>query len=230
MGWTTPKTDWATGDVVTAAQFNAQVGSNIEMTAPAVMTTEGDLVYRSGTANTLARLGVGTNLQTLAMSGTTAPQWVDSPNSLMDAKGEILGASAANTLGALAAGTDTHVLTADSSETLGIKWAAAAGGTEQLKAWLCWSNVGTNTLKDSYNITSVTDGGSTALSDILWDTDFGNTNYAMAGSTDGGPWDVTVVNYDSSTKATGGISVYTSLASNPASERDDISLGAWGDQ
>ena len=102
--------------------------------------------------------------------------------------------------------------------------------TSSAKAWLCWSNVGTNTLKDSYNITSVTDGGSTALSDILWDTDFGNTNYAMAGSTDGGPWDVTVVNYDSSTKATGGISVYTSLASNPASERDDISLGAWGDQ
>ena len=124
MGWTTPKTDWATGDVVSAAQFNEQVGSNVEMTAPAVMSAEGDLVYRSGTANTLARLGAGTNLQTLAMSGTTAPQWVNSPNSLLDAKGEILGASAASTLGALSAGTDTHVLTVDSTETLGIKWIA----------------------------------------------------------------------------------------------------------
>jgi hypothetical protein len=73
------------------------------------------------------------------MSGTTAIQWQDSPNSLMDAKGELLGASASNVLGALAAGTDTHVLTADATETLGLKWSAipAAGGA--------WTHVASST-------------------------------------------------------------------------------------
>lgn len=46
----------------------------------------------------------------------------------VNAKGDILAATADNTMTRLAVGSNNQVLTADSSEATGIKWAAAAGG------------------------------------------------------------------------------------------------------
>ena len=45
------------------------------------------------------------------------------------AKGDLVVGSATNDAGVLAVGTNTHILVADSTETLGMKWAAPAGQT-----------------------------------------------------------------------------------------------------
>jgi hypothetical protein len=66
-------------------------------------------------------LGLGT------MATATATDYV--AQSLVDAKGDLLVGTADNTLARLAVGgTNGHVLTVDSTETTGLKFAAAAGG------------------------------------------------------------------------------------------------------
>jgi hypothetical protein len=47
---------------------------------------------------------------------------------VIDAKGDLLAGTAADTLSRLAVGANNTVLTADSAEATGMKWAAAAGG------------------------------------------------------------------------------------------------------
>jgi len=49
-------------------------------------------------------------------------------STLVDAKGDLLAASADNTVTRLAVGSNTYVLTADSTEATGLKWAAPTTG------------------------------------------------------------------------------------------------------
>jgi hypothetical protein len=58
------------------------------------------------------------------------------PKALVDAKGDLLVATAADTVDRLGVGTNGHVLTADSAETAGVKWAEPSRG-----AWKFISSV-----------------------------------------------------------------------------------------
>jgi len=164
LAWTTPKT-WASGYVVLAADLNTHLRDNLNVTAPAVMTTAGDIIYASG-ANTPARLAKSTtSTQYLANTGTSnIPAWNEvalatgvsgtlpvgnggTGATTLTANGAIIGNGTSaltsidmSTKGGLLAGdgsgnprvlavggTNTHVLTVDSSETTGMKWASGGG-------------------------------------------------------------------------------------------------------
>ena len=75
MAWTTPRT-WTTGEVVTKAIMDTHVKDNFNMTAPAILTTAGDILYASG-ANTPARLAKSTtSTHYLTNQGTSnVPAW-----------------------------------------------------------------------------------------------------------------------------------------------------------
>ncbi|ANS02898.1 hypothetical protein [uncultured Mediterranean phage uvDeep-CGR0-KM22-C158] len=75
MAYTAYRT-WTTGEIVTAALMNEQVKDNGLLTAPAIMTGQGDLIYGSA-ANTPARLAKDANsTRSLTNTGTSNnPAW-----------------------------------------------------------------------------------------------------------------------------------------------------------
>lgn len=74
-GWTTPDDTDLVKDGAAAIRT---LGSSVDTTTKALnpSTTEGDLEYRSSTANTNSRLAIGTVGQVLTVNtGATAPEW-----------------------------------------------------------------------------------------------------------------------------------------------------------
>ena len=116
--------------------------SNFGWTTPA----DTDLVKDGAAA--IRTLGNGIDTSFLDLKGGTTDQvlaknsntdldfkWVaqdDSnaiQNAIVDAKGDLISATAADTPARLAVGTDGQVLTADSTTSTGLKWAAAASAS-----------------------------------------------------------------------------------------------------
>jgi hypothetical protein len=83
----------------------------------------------------------GTTGQVLSKNSNTDMDfvWVTSDdanaiqNAIVDAKGDLITATAADTPARLAVGTNGQVLTADSSTSTGLKWATAGGGGKVLQ-------------------------------------------------------------------------------------------------
>jgi hypothetical protein len=166
--------NWETPDdtdlVKDGAAAIRTLGSSVDTTTKALnpSTTLGDIEYRSATANTNTRLPIGTTGQVLSVVGGV-PAWATSDdanaiqNAIVDAKGDLISATAADTPARLAVGANGTVLTADSAEATGLKWATPAGGGAGL------------------TLISTTNIGSTAVSSITVSSAFSSTyeNYLI---------------------------------------------------
>lgn len=116
----------------------------LNLTQLGLFNAKGDLLAATAD-NTPARVAVGADGTFLTADSVQAPgvAWAANPvtahaaaadphtgyvlESLLDAKGDLYVASADNTPGRLAVGTNDQVLTADSTQALGVKWAAGGG-------------------------------------------------------------------------------------------------------
>jgi hypothetical protein len=122
-GWTTPDDTALVKDGAAAIRT---LGSSVDTTTKNLNpeTTLGDIAYRSSTPNVNTRLPLGTANQVLRVnSGGTAPEWATAADQTpLTTKGDLFGFDTADAR--IPVGTNGHVLTADSTQGLGVKWAA----------------------------------------------------------------------------------------------------------
>jgi len=151
-GWDTPDDTDLVKDGAAAIRT---LGSSIDTTTKNLnpQTTTGAIAYRSATANVNTALPIGTANQVLRVnSGGTAPEWATSADQTpLTTKGDLFGFNTADAR--IPIGTNGHILTADSAQSLGLKWAAAPGA---------YSSIGTGSLSGATSITSI----STSYTDL----------------------------------------------------------------
>jgi hypothetical protein len=124
---------FSTGDVLSASDVNTYLQQQTVM------------VFASAAARTTALASVLAEGMVTYLKDTdvveiyTGAAWVslDDPNaiqnSIVDAKGDIITATADNTPARLAVGTNGQTLVADSTASTGLKWATPAGGGKVLQ-------------------------------------------------------------------------------------------------
>jgi hypothetical protein len=112
----------------------------------------------------MADLEGGTTGQVLSKASNTDMDftWVTTDdtnaiqNAIVDAKGDLIGATAADTPARLAVGTNGQVLTADSTAATGIKWATPAGGGKVLQVVQGTTSTSTTIATTTYTDTTLT--------------------------------------------------------------------------
>lgn len=106
----------SSGSLASKASASTTISAGTGLTGGGDLTTNRTLAVSYGTTAGTAAQGNDSRI-TGAVQSTAA-----------DAKGDLLVATAADTITRLPVGSDNQVLTADSSEASGVKWAAASGG------------------------------------------------------------------------------------------------------
>jgi hypothetical protein len=134
FGWDIPQSTDLVKDGATAI---AALGQDID-------TAMVDL--KGGTTGQVLAKASGTDLDFswVAQDDSNAIQ-----NAIVDAKGDLIGATAADTPARLAVGTDGQVLTADSTAATGLKWASASSGFKGVSLYK--SGGGTQTIANNTN-------------------------------------------------------------------------------
>jgi hypothetical protein len=129
-GWTTPNDTDLVKDGAAAIRT---LGNSVDTTTKALNpeTTLGDIAYRSATSNTNTRLAIGSAGQVLTVAAGV-PSWASpSDQTPLTTKGDVFTFSTVDAR--LGVGANGTVLTADSAEATGLKWAAPASGGKVLQ-------------------------------------------------------------------------------------------------
>jgi len=158
--------NWETPDdtdlVKDGAAAIRTLGNSIDTTTKALNpeTTLGDIAYRSATSNTNTRLAIGSAGQVLTVAAGV-PTWASpSDQTPLTTKGDVFTFSTVDAR--LGVGANGTVLTADSAEATGLKWATPAGG----------STFAGCSLKRSTNLTV----SNATVTQIEWDGEFFDTD------------------------------------------------------
>ncbi len=148
----------------TASDLVTDLPADFEVFGQAVDTSLADL--KGGTTGQVLAKASNTNMDFtwVAQDDSNAIQ-----NAIVDAKGDLIAASAADTPARLAVGTNGQVLTADSTAATGLAWATPSGGSTFAG---CYLQRSTNQTIANATLTSVT-----------WDTETLDTNAYHSTST-----------------------------------------------
>ena len=148
MATVTPNFNWP---VPTSTDLVKDGATAIEALGDSIDASLVDL--KGGTTGQVLAKASGTDMDFswVAQDDSNAIQ-----NSIVDAKGDLIAATANDTPARLAVGTNGHVLTADSTAATGIKWAAPAGGGKVLQVVQATYATPTATTSGSYVTSGLT--------------------------------------------------------------------------
>lgn len=129
----------AAGAAGTASTFARSAHGHQVVSDSGVASTQafGDAAS-AGTSGTLQR---GSHKHAMPANPVTAHEAAGDPHtgylleSLLNAKGDLIGASADNTPSLLTVGANNTVLTADSTQATGLRWAAPSAGATYATVW-----------------------------------------------------------------------------------------------
>ena len=176
MATTTPNFGWS---VPTSTDLVKDGATAIELLGDSIDTS-------------LVDLKGGTTGQVLSKTSNTDMDftWIAAdPLLILDAKGDIISATAADTPARLAVGANGTVLTADSTESTGLKWAAPASGGKVLQVvsttYSTSKTIASTSLTDTDLTLSITPTLATSkvlvlLTQNYWLSSSSSTNSGMA--------------------------------------------------
>ena len=139
-----PVPNASTGDKFTAAYVNAYLRDNFAASVPDIFTAKGQLAAATGADAAAPVTAPTVNGQVLTADSTvsTGMAWkMPTDNQVIDAKGDLIVGSAADTMARLAVGGNNDLLIADSTAANGVKWwnvervFAGANGAQVLYAY-----------------------------------------------------------------------------------------------
>jgi hypothetical protein len=181
----------ALGDSIDASLVDLKGGTTGQVLSKN-SNTDMDFTWVTDAAGDITGVTAGTGISGGGTSGTVTV--TNSMATAIDAKGDLVAGTAADTFARLAVGTNGQVLTADSAEATGLKWASAAGGgglTLLSTTTLSGTSVTVSSISQSYKnlVLMIKNGNNNAGDSFYWrfNGDTGSnyyyTGYRLSGLT-----------------------------------------------